>query len=134
MSFRLFSFPLVYEGARLARIGKDQVSKIKIQIFIPIIEFIAAQKPSFSSKLPQFSINFIFRTYSAENSNSSIFKMISRFCSSHRVVSNSTFQISKVHDNFTLGSIICPEVIVGTLSLGFEKLKFSKFSVSDQTS
>jgi hypothetical protein len=82
MSFRPISAPSVCEGAKLTRLGEDQVFKTKIQILIPLIEFIAAQKLSFSSKLPQFSINFKFRANLAENSNSSIFETIFGFCSS----------------------------------------------------
>ena len=60
--------------------------------------------------------------------------MISRFCSSLWVDFNSSFQISIIHDNFDLGSILGPKVTVETLSTGPEKLKFSKCYISNQIS
>jgi hypothetical protein len=88
MSFQPFSVSLVCEGARIERIREDQVLKIQIKIFIPLIDFISAHNLSFSSKLPRFSRNFIIRANLAENSNSFVFEMISGFCSSLRVDSN----------------------------------------------
>ena len=89
---------------------------------------------SFSSKLPRFLRNFKFWTNLAENSNSSVFKTISGFCSSHQMDTKKTFQISIINDNFSLGSILGPEVIVGTLSLGSKKLKISKYSILGENS
>ena len=55
MSFRLISVPLVCEGVKLAGLGKNQIIKSKLQIFIPLIDFFTLQKMSLSSKLPRFS-------------------------------------------------------------------------------
>ena len=99
---------------------------------MPLIEFITAQKMSFSSKLPQFSKNFSFHANLAENSNSSVFETIYGFFSSLRLDDNSTFQISRIHDNFSLEPILGQDVVVGTLSPGAEKPKFSKCSVLNQ--
>jgi hypothetical protein len=85
MSIRLISVPSVCEGASFERLGEDQVLKSKLQIFIPLIYFIAAQKLSFNSKLPRFLKNFKFRANLAEKSNSFVFEMISGFFSSLRV-------------------------------------------------
>lgn len=113
--------------------GKKK-SNQKIKDLIPLIYFSAAQYLSFSSKLCQFSKNFCFQANLAEKSNSSFFETISRFCSYLRFDANSTFQISRIHDNFSLEPILGQEVTVGTLSLGLEKPKFSKCSVSNQIS
>jgi hypothetical protein len=102
-SFRPILVPSVCEGARVTRIGEDKILKSKLQILIPVIEFIAAQKVSFSSKLPRFSKNFSFQANLDENSNSSVFETISGFCSSLRVNYVSTLQYSRIHDNFSLG-------------------------------
>ena len=61
MSFRPVLVSLVCEGARLARLGEDKIFKSKFQILIPLIDFIAVKKLSFSSKLPRFSKNSISR-------------------------------------------------------------------------
>ena len=133
-SFWPILVPSVCEGARLARLGEDQVFKSKIQILIPLIEFITAQKLSFISKLPRFSRNFKLWANLAENSNSYVFETIYGFCLSLWVDANSNFQISRIHENFSLEPILGPKVTVETLSPGSEKLKISKCFVSDKTS
>ena len=80
MSFRPFSVSSVCEGVRLERLGKNKILKSKLQILLPLIEFISAHKMSFSSKLPRFSKNFSFQANLAENSNSYVFKTIYAFC------------------------------------------------------
>ena len=50
------------------------------------------------------------------------------------IISSSTFQISKIHDNFSLDPFHAQEVKGGTLSPTPEKPKFSRCSISNQIS
>ena len=87
---------------------------------------------SFSSKLPRFSKNSSFQANLAEKSNSYVFKMIFGVCSYIRLDSNSTFQILRIHEKFSLEPILGQEVTSKTLSLGPEKPKILKYFVSNQ--
>ena len=134
MTFPPISVSIVCEGVKLAKIGENQNFKSKFQILIPLIDFIAAQTLSFSSKLPRFSKKISIQANLAENLNSPVFEMIFGFCSSLPVDDNSTLKILIIHENFSLGPILGLEVTIGTLSLGAKKLKFSKCFVSNQIS
>ena len=54
MSFRLISVSSVCDGARIVRLGGDKVLKSKFKILIPINEFRASHKLSFSSNCLDF--------------------------------------------------------------------------------
>jgi hypothetical protein len=60
--------------------------------------------------------------------------MIYGFCSYIKMDPNSTLQISKIHDNFSLDPFSSQEVTGETLNHEPEKRKFSKFSISNQIS
>ena len=92
---------------------------------MPLIDFFAAQKLSFSTKQPRFLKKFNFQANLAKNSNSYVFETIFVFCSSIKVDVNKTFQISIIHDNFYLGLIPSPKVTIGTLIPRPKKLKIS---------
>ena len=124
----------ICEGVKLLRLGEDKVLESIFQILITLINFISAQKLSFNSKLPWFSKKISFQANLAENSYSFVSKIIYVFCSFIRVDDNSTFQISIIHDNFSIGPILGLEVTIRTLSPRLEKLKFSKCSISNQIS
>ena len=121
MSFYPTSISSICGGAWFTRLGDGHFFKYKFKFFTPLIEFIASLILSLRSKLPRFSWNFISWANLDENSISSIFKMISRFCSSHRVDYRFTWKILRIHDYVYLGLIIGPDVIVGTLSPWSEK-------------
>ena len=132
MSFRLISVLSNCEGVILTRLGENQILKSKFQNLIPFIDFISTQQLIFNSNLPRFSKKISFQANLAEKSISFVFETIYGFCSSLRMDSNSTFQISKIHKNFSIYTILAQEVIGRTLSLWPEKPKFSKCSVSNQ--
>ena len=131
-NFRQFLVLFVCEGVIFAGLGENKIYKYKTQNFIPIMEFITIQNRCLNANLPRFSCHFSFQGNLAEKSIFSIFETISGFFSSLQMYSNKYLQISKIHDNFSLDPFLAQEVTRETLSLGPEKPKFSKCSVSNQ--
>ena len=106
----------------------------KFQLFISLLDFIETFFHYVRQILLRFLRKLSFDTKLAKKPNFSDFETIFGFCSSLLVDSNSTFQIYKIHYNFSLEPFQDQEVIDGNLSPEPEKLKISKCSISIQIS
>ena len=89
-------------GSRFVRIGDGQGFMKKFQNFISIMDFIANFFHGVKRTLPQFLQKLSFDKNLAEKPKSSVFETISGFCSFLLVELISTFQIVKIHFNFSL--------------------------------
>ena len=74
--------PSVCEGRRFVRLADGQGFTVKFQIFISLIDVIAAFFHCVRRKSPRFLQKLSFDKNLAEKPKSSIFETISRFCSS----------------------------------------------------
>lgn len=74
--------PLVCEGNRFVRLGDGQGFVEKLQIFISLIDFIAAFFHCVKRKSPRFLQKLSFDKNLVEKPKSSDFETISGFCSS----------------------------------------------------
>ena len=93
---------LVCQGSRFARLGDGQGFAEKFQIFISIMDFIAAFFHCVKRKSPRFLQKLSFDKNLAEKPKSSDFETISGFFSSLLVDLISTLQILKFHWIFFL--------------------------------
>jgi hypothetical protein len=74
--------PLVCGGSRFARLGDGQGFMEKIKIFISLMDFIETFFHCVRRKSPRFLQKLSFDKNLAEKPKSSVFEMISGFCSS----------------------------------------------------
>ena len=84
------------------RLGNVQGLLEKFQILISLMEFIETLFHCVRRKSPQFLQKLSFHKNLAEKPKSSVFEMISGFCSSLLLDIISTYQIVKFHFIFSL--------------------------------
>ena len=94
--------PSVCEGSKFAGLGDGQGFMEKFQVLISLMEFIATFFHCVRRTLPRFLQKLSFDKNLAEKPKSSIFETIYGFCSFILVEIISTFQILKIHWNFSL--------------------------------